>query len=919
MLFVIRNLTRLKEFPKEIKFKYPWRDYQKRVLDELEAHLKDDHLHVIAPPGSGKTILGLEVALRLNKPTLIFAPTIAIRNQWIKRFTELFLQTTEAPTWISNDIKNPKFLTVSTYQGLFAACSGTKEIVAQDDSEEEVEEKPNGEITYFSTSESRELITRLKKQGVGTIIVDEAHHLKNAWWRSLDEVKNHITPTIVGLTATPPYDVSYAEWKRYLDLNGPVDAEISVPELVVEGDLCPHQDYVLLSSPTQEEKLKLDEYNHRIEKLYKSIKEDIVLRNTFSKLRIFTHPEDELEWIYSNLELYSATLIFLNSLGIQINAVHLEVIGDSKIKIPELNYEWMEILLKFYLFSNIEFLSGNDIHKEELLNRLKRNGAIDRKSVTLRNVEKRRKLLSSSLSKLNSINRIVEFESNELGESLRMVVLTDYIRKEYLVSTSDNNLSINKIGVLPIFEKLRRKENGESHLGVLTGSIVIIPTAIVSSFNKLCLLQGVDKVSMNELPYDSAYTQIRTSDKLKHEIVYIITNLFENGHIRILVGTKSLLGEGWDAPAINSLVLASFVGSYVSSNQMRGRAIRRLKSNDNKTGNIWHLVCVDIGKTEGGVDMELLKRRFKAFVGVSYSLEPRIENGVDRLTIPKYFSTNEEVEAFNQRIFETARNREGLLHAWKKALEKGSTLIEEIKIPFAQGDYKKTKTFYLNRTIAYLFAFLGSGLLTFGESSMEILMRNLKYIKRPEDILWWLGGIGLVGIGIFGRLIIKSVGMFIKYRDISKDIQNIGIALLDTLTELNQITTPKNKLKVVTFQDDLGAAYCHLEGGSTFEKSLFIQSLTEIVDEIDNPRYLIIRKSTFFSIKEQRDFHSVPESIARLKSMAQKFENNWRRNVGSCELVFTRNIEGRKILLRSRLNSLASELGGNIQRVNKWR
>lgn len=81
-------------YPKEIKFKYRWRKYQQRVLDELEEHLTNRHLHIIAPPGSGKTVLGLEVAIRLNQPTLILAPTIAIRNQWIQRFCELFLQTT---------------------------------------------------------------------------------------------------------------------------------------------------------------------------------------------------------------------------------------------------------------------------------------------------------------------------------------------------------------------------------------------------------------------------------------------------------------------------------------------------------------------------------------------------------------------------------------------------------------------------------------------------------------------------------------------------------------------------------------------------------------------------------------------------------------------------------------------------------
>ncbi|MEO1256920.1 MAG: DEAD/DEAH box helicase family protein, partial [Bacteroidota bacterium] len=110
----------MKTFPENIIFKYPWRNYQQRVLDELDEHLEDDHLHVIAPPGSGKTVLGLEVMIRLDKPTLILAPTIAIRNQWVERFCELFLQVEKRPNWISLDIKNPKLITVSTYQGLHA-------------------------------------------------------------------------------------------------------------------------------------------------------------------------------------------------------------------------------------------------------------------------------------------------------------------------------------------------------------------------------------------------------------------------------------------------------------------------------------------------------------------------------------------------------------------------------------------------------------------------------------------------------------------------------------------------------------------------------------------------------------------------------------------------------------------------------
>ncbi len=70
-------------------------------------------MHLVAPPGSGKTVLGLEVMLRLNKPTFIIAPTIAIRNQWAERFVDLFLQNNQRPDWISTDINDPAFVTIT--------------------------------------------------------------------------------------------------------------------------------------------------------------------------------------------------------------------------------------------------------------------------------------------------------------------------------------------------------------------------------------------------------------------------------------------------------------------------------------------------------------------------------------------------------------------------------------------------------------------------------------------------------------------------------------------------------------------------------------------------------------------------------------------------------------------------------------
>ncbi len=902
-------------FPSNIEFKYPWRKYQNRVLQELQQHLDDNHLHVIAPPGSGKTILGIEVAIRLNKPTLIFAPTIAIRNQWIQRFCDLFLQTDHTPDWISRDIKNPKFLTVTTYQALHAACTGNR--IDQEDIEEEFE---NDIPESNSKNNAEEIIALLKTQNIGTLVVDEAHHLKNEWWKSLTIIKDALQPTIVGLTATPPYDVSPLEWHRYIELNGPVDAEISVPELVVEEDLCPHQDYIFFSRPTLEESRKINEYRRRIHRLYEELQTDETLIKALEQHPIYQNPNEHLDWIYNNLEYYSSTLIFLNAVGIDVSENHLEVIGDKKFEIPDLSYEWIEILLTFYLYKDQDNFSSFIEHQEKLISKLKRNGAMERRNVNFIHQRKINRHLSSSISKLKSIHQIVDFEYDSLRQDLRMVILTDYIRKEFLLNESQNNLPLTKIGVIPIFEQLRRSNHQNKKIGVLTGSVIIIPVSAKTGFKRISNQYGINNISTSLLPYDERYVIINSNNQLKHNIVHIITQVFQEGDIEVLIGTKSLLGEGWDAPAINALILASFVGSYVQSNQMRGRAIRTEQKNNDKTGNIWHLVCIDPSVADGGDDMQLLKRRFKAFVGVSLDDQINIENGIERLNLPLNLHNEQDINLANERMLAKAKQRELLKEKWQIALEKGEILIEEIKIPFAgKQNYKTVKSLYYNRTIKYFLAILGSALLSFAGEVFEAFLKMVNNFNNVEDVLQWLLYISMIGIVTFGSLGFKTLRMYIKYRDIAKDAHHIGEALLASLIKIEIIQTPISKLKVVSEVDRFGAIYCHLEGGTTYDKSVFIKSLQEIVGSVDNPRYLIIRKSSFLKIISQKDYHSVPDIIGRKKKFASFFESQWRKYVGSCQLIYTRTIEGRKLLLKSKIHSLASQFEEKIERVNKWR
>ena len=109
-------------FNENVKFYGTYRPYQKRVLDNLSLFLDNEKIHVVAAPGSGKTTLGLELILRLGNPSLVLVPSIAIREQWIDRFSSGFIKNeNEKDLWISNDIKNQKPIVCITYQALYSA------------------------------------------------------------------------------------------------------------------------------------------------------------------------------------------------------------------------------------------------------------------------------------------------------------------------------------------------------------------------------------------------------------------------------------------------------------------------------------------------------------------------------------------------------------------------------------------------------------------------------------------------------------------------------------------------------------------------------------------------------------------------------------------------------------------------------
>lgn len=915
-----KRIAMVKAFPENVKFRKSWRMYQARVLSELEGYLNDNHLHIIAAPGSGKTVLGLEVVRRLNKPTIILSPTLTIRNQWLDRLMELFLPEGESiPSWVSMDIRNPKFLTITTYQALHSVYTHKYDLEKEETEEIELDEEENGNASQEKEIESLEgeevdLIRLLNDAGVETVVADEAHHLRTEWWKSLIAVKDHLNkPTMIALTATPPYDVSPQEWRRYQDLCGPIDSEIYVPELVLTGDLCPHQDYIYFSAPSREEETYITGFRSSVDQFMLDISQDKVFIEALTKHPWVFEPDHFIEQILSKPDYYSSIAIFLNSVDYQVSKRFFSIMGISKKRLPKLNKEWLELLLTECLFEDLENFGYHKTHLLEIRKRLSSIGAVEKRKVMLRNTSEITKLLTRSVTKLDSILGIVRIESNALGADLRMVILADYIRKSYLPCGPQDLKPLNKIGVVTIFEKIRRAGITNIKLGVLSGSLVIIPRSSEEQLSRIAKEHDGIKLIIEQLSCDDSYSIISLESENKHKIVNIMTDLFTEGGITVLVGTKSLLGEGWDAPSINSLILASFVGTYMLSNQMRGRAIRKQIGNPSKASNVWHLICVELNNPVWSDDFELLARRFKAFMGVSFVEEGVIEDGVARLGIgfPPY--SRERIEFINEEMKLKAIDREGLRKKWEEALKQGGTevqVVHEIKAPKI---WLPRNFIFYNTITALLWQGLTWGGYIFGKI-MEAAKESQSSLQTLRFFIIACAAAAVAAV----PMCLKALWLFIRNAPVESNVRQIGEALLKTLIYMKAVKTKESDLKIDAVQVGAGVFSCSLDGGTTYEKSVYLDAFEEIVGPIENPRYILVRKTPLGRFLRQ-DYHTVPAIIATKKEYAEYFANMWSWRVGSMKLVYARTEEGRKMLLKARTHSLAAAFQKRAERRTCWK
>ena len=875
------------------------------IEPELDIHGK--HLHIVAPPGSGKTVLGLYVWANLvRKPTLVLSPNSAIQAQWAAR-TDLF-DLDGKEEYVSTDGKKPGLLTSLTYQSITMPKRGgeqldqvaielwSESLIANGESIDEesaiawIEDLKTKNKKYYDErlsvyrkkvrddfskhgnalwtlhESSRKTLERLKKIGIGMIILDECHHLLHHWGRVLTEVRDFFDdPVVLGLTATPPDFQHYEEddAKRYQEFFGDIDYEVPVPALVRDSNLAPYQDLAFFVRPSQNELNYVAQVDEEFQTLLNDLHQIADYPNAtlpidkwvFKALDERKSPggkrEEWNKFVKRNAGFANAGRAFLiNSIGSLPQGVpyppdHLLNSYQNKLAI-------LRPVLDRYVRHGLRRSESELDHEKAHLvtQRLRMLGTQITESGIRPCASPVGRIMAYASTKAKAISTILSSEMQALGGDIRAVIITDF-EKTSATTLVEGVMDDEVGGAAAAFRQAVECDNVDLLNPILmTGSTVLVDDDLAEEFlaaaNKWIDDRNLAITLIDEVR--GRYHEIigKGKDWIPRHYSLMITEFFQLGLTKCLIGTRGLLGEGWDASRINVLIDLTTVTTSMSINQLRGRSIRLDKEWPEKVANNWDIVCLAEEFTNGFSDYERFKKKHKQLYGVCD--DGAIEKGVGHVhaafTEAEPEGVSEGMSVFNEDMLRRSRNRSHVRNLWG------------IGQPF---NAKPTVA-----VEAYLSVGSGGG-FPFGDE---------KTAWTDESL-----------------------------------VQAISLSIVNSLIHLGMIS--KN---CRADGGDRGGGWVrlHLENATEEESALFSTCLEEVLGPMEKPRYVISRSSKFitdtwlskimpeiiakfFRPVEERlvMYHTVPKVLASSAEKAEIFQRYWNEFVSPSELFYARSKEGK--------------------------
>lgn len=282
------------------------------------------------------------------------------------------------------------------------------------------------------------------------------------------------------------------------------------------------------------------------------------------------------------------------------------------------------------------------------------------------------RVLAYSESKSQAMVEILKREEELLGEETRAVVVTDYERTSAVESELQDLMDEHAGGAVAAFRQiLTDPTTNRLDPILLTGSTVLVDQDLGQRLMALAdswLQQRQLSVQLHSTRWDNyIHLEGRGSDWCPRVYVELLTEFFQQGVTRCLVGTRGLLGEGWDASRINVLVDLTTVTTSMSINQLRGRSIRLDRHWPEKTANNWDVVCVAPEFAKGFDDYERFRKKHVSLFGVTD--DGQVEKGAGHVH-PMFDEVQPRelevlLEPLNQEMMKRAGQRNQTRAAWK--------------------------------------------------------------------------------------------------------------------------------------------------------------------------------------------------------------------------------------------------------------
>jgi len=638
---------------------------QREIMDLLfGTKAAEKKWYIVCPPGSGKTILGLMVAVRLRVPTLVLAPNTAIQSQWVDKTRFFVSQTDSGLPLASVDIDDNAPITVLTYQALARVRAMTAversdlidewiaELIDEGDTEDDaiswlteyqcqnqerfdasllrrwkrqrINTGPEEDLTDVVDPVALQSMRQLRDRGVKLVIFDECHHLVGYWAQvglALTQVLDG--PKILGLTATPPgeSDVTDQEAVLHQSLLGKVDYSLPTPAVVRDGHLAPYQDLVCFTRPTEDELLYVSRCSNQLaEVLQMAEGHPGKTLSAWLTDELAIIPEDSFASVLRRRSAFiSAAVRYLRNHGKPVQPRYANVVpGMSDIHLEEL----ADLIGRYASRHLLVSASPEDRRFFGDLNRAFRPLGCQLTEKGLRRCQSTvSRILALSRAKLTALVSVLRTELQN-HDHVRALVITDFEKSSATIDRDIEDLLTDESGgAVAAMRMLTTDEHTDTLDPILvTGQTVIVDDDLQPTFEREAATWYAERnlsVALDRTR-DGGFYRVTGSgaDWNTRTYVAMITELFERGVTRCLVGTRGLLGEGWDSLGANTLIDLTTAATEMTVNQLRGRAIRLNPDQPRKVANNWDLVCLAPEFECGLSDYRRFARKHAKYFGI---------------------------------------------------------------------------------------------------------------------------------------------------------------------------------------------------------------------------------------------------------------------------------------------------------------